>query len=111
MRNRDGWLFLTPEIEIEVPALVARLEPSRGQVAEADRIARLVSHGDADGWFAYLRELRVLAEGALRDGGDPAAVERLAAVVLEQHLLAPGARGPVLPQDEREHARLVRLRP
>jgi hypothetical protein len=109
VRRRDSWLFLTPEIEIEVPALVARLQPSRTALAEAARIEGLVSSGDAVAWFGYLRELRALAEQAHADGRDPPAVERLAAVLLEQHLLAPGAPGAALPADARERALLVRL--
>jgi hypothetical protein len=109
VRRRDRWLFLTPEIEIEVPALIARLEPSRDASGEAARIDRLVAHGDAAAWFGYLRELRILAETARADGRDPAAVTRLAAVLLEQHLLAPGARDPGLLLDVRESARLARL--
>jgi hypothetical protein len=110
VRRRDSWLFLTPEIEIEVPALVARLRPSRAPLAETARIEGLVAHGDGAAWFGYLRELRVLAEEAHGDGRDPPAVERLAAVLLEQHLLAPGARDAALPVDARERALLARLR-
>jgi hypothetical protein len=91
--RRHGWLFLTPEVEREVPALLARLDPagpSRGR--EQARIGALVVAGDEGAWFGYLRACRRRLDGACAAGADPAAAERLAAVLLEQYLLAPSVR-------------------
>lgn len=86
-RVADAWLFLTPEIEREVPRLVGDLEgdPAVAGIHRA-RIEALVDTGAPADWFAYLRELEPLVE---RHREWPAA-ERLAAILLEQYLLAPG---------------------
>jgi hypothetical protein len=102
--SRDAWLFLTPEVEREAPALVGRLggEP---RAAEA-RISELVRRGDAHAWFAFLRECRGLLDRARRR--NPGAARRLALVLREQYLLAPGVPG-LRPQDERELTRLQEI--
>jgi hypothetical protein len=99
--SRDAWLFLTPEVEREAPALLGRLggEPT---LAEA-RIEELVRRGDPRGWFAFLRDCRRLLERACRR--NPGAARRLALVLREQYLLAPGVPG-LAPPDEGELRRL-----
>jgi hypothetical protein len=100
-RPRDAWLFLTPEVEREVPALLARLAgDERLAAAESGRIEALIHRGSAAGWFAYLRECRIRLERAHAAGADPEAARRLALVLREQHLLAPGV--PRLRPPERE---------
>ena len=59
-------------------------------------------------WFDELRACRTLLEQALADGRDPEAARRLALVLREQYLLAPGIPG-LRPQDERELRRLQEL--
>jgi hypothetical protein len=102
--SRDAWLFLTPEVEREAPALVGRLggEP---EAAEA-RISELVRRGDHRAWFAFLRECRALLDRAR--GHNPGAAHRLALVLREQYLLAPGVPGLGAP-DERELRRLQQI--
>ena len=102
--SRAAWLFLPPEVEREAPALVGRLggEP---RAAEA-RIAELVRRGDVHAWFAFLRECRRLLDRAR--SLNPRAARRLALVLREQYLLAPGVPG-LRPQDERELSRLQQL--
>jgi hypothetical protein len=97
--RRDAWLFLTPEMEREAPALLAELGAPGG--AASLRIERLVHGGDARAWFAYLRECRALLERRR----SRAAAHRLALVLREQYLLAPGVPG-LSEQDERELHRL-----
>ncbi len=84
----DRWLFLTPEVEKEVPALVSAL------------LGDLVALGDADAWFVALRALRSLLDAAVLAGADRRRVGRLAAILLEQYLLAPS----VVALDARDEA-------
>jgi hypothetical protein len=102
--RRDAWLFLTPEIEREAPALVAQLGGPRWAVER--RIEQLVHDGDARRWFAFLRECRVLLERSRERGC--AAAHRLALILREQYLLAPGVPG-LTEQDERELHRLQEI--
>ena len=95
--RRDAWLFLPPELEREGPALLALLDdpgaPGRTLAAREREVEELVLAGAPADWSRYLR-----ARGAqVRDilAGDPAppvraAALRLAAMLLEQQLLAPG---------------------
>jgi hypothetical protein len=87
----DRWLFLTPEIEREVPGLLAALGAGEGAVEQA-RIERLIHRGGIDEWFGYLRDCRArLERAAVGDDLRPVA-ERLAAVLREQYLLVPALR-------------------
>ena len=111
----DAWLFLPPELEREGPALIARLDdpeaPGRSRVMREREVEALVLAGTPERWRGYLRERgeqvgRVLA-------GDPppalrAAALRLAAMLLEQQLLAPGVPH-VQVADEGERGRLEAL--
>jgi hypothetical protein len=89
--ERAAWLFLTPEVEREVPELMDLLAPNGGE--ERARIERIVAEGDSDRWFAFLRDCRVRLERAVAAGADDSLCRRLAAVLLEQYLLAPGVPG------------------
>jgi hypothetical protein len=102
--KRDAWLFLTPEMEREAPALLAQLGAPGG--AATLRMERLVHGGDARAWFAYLRECRAVLERSGRRSR--AAAHRLALVLREQYLLAPGVPG-LSEQDERELHRLQQI--
>ena len=101
--QRDAWLFLTPEVERDGAPLVERLTGEIGVAAA--RAEALVRYGDAAGWFAYLRDCRRLLERACSEGAEPDDCLRLALILREQYLLAPGVPG-LRPQDERELARL-----
>ena len=101
--GRDAWLFLTPEVEREVATLVGRLGGPSGRARR--RITELVEDGDAERWFAYLRDCRAFLDRAVRDGRDGEACTRLALVLREQYLLAPGVPG-LPPRDDRELRRL-----
>jgi hypothetical protein len=107
--DRDRWLFLTPEVEREGPALLERLAPAAGAATsaqdEADRIEALIRGGSDRDWFAYLRDCRSLLERALGRGGDAEAALRLACVLREQYLLAPSVRT----LDAADSAELARL--
>ncbi len=105
--GRDAWLFLTPEVEREVPALMDALSQARADT-ELDRIEHLVTDGSIRSWFDYLRECRQRLELAVAEGGDEAAARRLAAVLREQYLLVPALR-PEEPSDEPERRRLEEL--
>ena len=60
----DRWLFLTPEVEREVPGLLEAVAAgARGRRAGADRRADPARH-DARDWFAYLRDCRRRLERA-----------------------------------------------
>lgn len=102
----DAWLFLTPEVEREVPDLLELLSPGDGQSAE--RIETLIRSGDSKRWFSFLRDCRTRLERARSAGADDGLCRRLAEVLLEQYLLAPGVPG-LETQDEREGRRLATL--
>jgi len=91
IRGDDRWLFLTPEIEREVPSLLAALGAGDADV-EAARIERLIHDGHMQDWFDYLRDCRARLEAAEVAGEQAASAERLAAVLREQYLLAPALR-------------------
>jgi hypothetical protein len=91
IRSDDRWLFLTPEIEREVPGLLARIGEG-DEAQEAARIEGLVHHGGIDEWFTYLRDVRARLERARIGPARVADAERLAAVLREQYLLVPALR-------------------
>jgi hypothetical protein len=111
----DAWLFLPPELEREGPALLALLDdpgaPEQALLMREREVEELVLAGTPERWRGYLRE-RGEQVGAVLAGDPPPAVRaaalRLAAMLLEQQLLAPG-----VPQlgvaDESERARLEGL--
>jgi len=103
----DRWLFLTPEVEREVPGLLDRLDQG-ARTMEERRIEELIHHGTVGSWFGYLRDCRARLERAAGSGGDPAAARRLALVLREQYLLVPSIR-PELPDDRVELDRLEEL--
>jgi hypothetical protein len=103
----DRWLFLTPEVEREVPGLLDRLDQGARAVEER-RIEELIHRGTVSAWFDYLRDCRGRLERAAGSGGDPAAARRLALVLREQYLLVPSIR-PELPDDRVELDRLEEL--
>jgi hypothetical protein len=111
----DAWLFLPPELEREGPALLALLDepgaPTRTLAAREREVEELVLAGTPERWRAYLRGLGAEATAAL--GGDPptavrAAALRLAAMLLEQQLLAAGVPRLLL-ADAAEQERLEGL--
>jgi hypothetical protein len=106
IHNDDRWLFLTPEIEREVPALMEAIGQG-GAAQEQATIDRLIAAGTIARWFAYLRGCRRRLELAAADA-DPAVVARLAAVLREQYLLVPALRLDE-PDDEPEARRLEEL--
>jgi hypothetical protein len=88
----DAWLFLPPEVEAKVPALLARLATTGGGSpgdVEQDlrhRVETLILEGDAEGWRMFLREAStVVAEYA---GDDEQARTVLASILDDQFLLS-----------------------
>jgi hypothetical protein len=106
-RDRDVWLFLTPEVEREVPGLLASLDLG-AEAVEQDRIETLVHRGGIEGWFAYLRDVRSRLERAAALRPEAEAVRRLALVLREQYLLVPSIREE-RPADLSELERLEEL--
>jgi hypothetical protein len=106
IHSDDRWLFLTPEIEREVPGLIEAIGQGDA-TAEQGRIDDLIRSGTIARWFAYLRDCRRRLENASADA-DPAAVVRLAAVLREQYLLVPALRADE-PDDDSEQRRLKEL--
>ena len=111
----DAWLFLPPELERDGPPLLAVLDdpeaPERALPAREREVEALVLAGTPERWRGYLRERGEQVGRAL--AGDPppalrAAALRLAAMLLEQQLLAPGVPH-VLVGDEGERGRLEAL--
>jgi hypothetical protein len=88
----DAWLFLPPEVEARVPALLARLATTGGGSpadVEQDlrhRVETLILEGDAEQWRMFLREAStVVAEYA---GDDEQARTVLASILDDQFLLS-----------------------
>jgi hypothetical protein len=111
----DTWLFLPPELERDGPALLALLDdpeaPERTLATRQREVEELVLAGTPERWRAYLRARGKQVREAL-DGQPSPAVRstalRLAGMLLEQQLLAPGVpHGPAA--DEGERARLEAL--
>jgi len=108
--ERDRWLFLTPEVEAQLPAAVAALraaleEPGNGELEEAGEVEGLILRGDYAGWLAYLADRRGLLERYLARFGPDALAALVAAVLNEQHMLGltvPGGGG--LAERERQRA-------
>jgi hypothetical protein len=96
-QGRDSWLFLTPEVEAELPAAVAALAAALDERAEAEqeaeRLEGLVLHGRYRDWLAYLQERQGLVERYVQRCGADALAAHVAAVLHEQYLLALGLRG------------------
>jgi hypothetical protein len=106
IHSDDRWLFLTPEIEREVPPLLEAIGQGDPGV-EQRRIDLLIRSGTIARWFEYLRDCRRRLDDAAA-GADPAAVARLAEVLREQYLLVPALRSDE-PDDEPESRRLKEL--
>lgn len=110
--RQDAWLFLPPEIEREGPRLLALIDdpaaPARTLAAREREVEELVLAGTPARWRAYLQALGAQVRAAL--AGDPpeavrTAALRLAAMLLEQQLLAPGVPRLQLADDD-ERTRL-----
>jgi hypothetical protein len=111
----DAWLFLPPELEREGPALTALLDdpaaPDRTLAAREREVEALVLAGTPRSWRTYLRERGAQVRSALAGAPEPAvraAALRLAAMLLEQQLLAPGVPHAEI-ADEGERAQLEAL--
>ena len=92
MLHPDAWLFLPPEVEALVPALLARLAAAGGGSPDEverelrHRIETLILEGDAERWRSFLREAtEMVAEYA---GDDADARRVLASILDDQFLLA-----------------------
>jgi hypothetical protein len=108
----DSWLFLPPELEREGPALLALLDdpaqPERTLRMRQLEVEDLVLAGTPERWRGYLGARGEQVRAVLA-GDPPPVVEkaalRLAAMLLEQQLLAPGVPHGQM-GDEAERARL-----
>jgi hypothetical protein len=107
----DTWLFLPPEVEALVPALLARLAAtgggSPGEV-ERDlrhRIETLILEGDVEQWRSFLRE----ATGIVSEyAGDDAEARRVLASILDDQFLLARAVLDLEPADLDARERLSR---
>lgn len=105
--GRDAWLFLTPEVERLVPAL---LELADGRSAEVrqEEIEEIICRGDATSWFGYLVSCRVALERGIDARGATGALHQLALILRDQYLLAPSVH-PLSASEDRELRRLEGL--
>lgn len=90
MPHPDAWLFLPPEVEALVPALLARLATTGGGSPDdverelRHRIETLILEGDVERWRLFLREAAgMVAEYA----GDDAEARRVLATILDDQFL------------------------
>ena len=111
----DAWLFLPPELEREGPGLLALLDdpaaPERALAGREREVEELVLAGTPERWLRYLRERGAQVRRVLAGDPPPAqrtAALRLAAMLLEQQLLAPGVPHLQLADDD-ERAQLESL--
>jgi hypothetical protein len=111
----DAWLFLPPELEREGPGLLALLDdpaaPQRALGAREREVEELVLAGNPERWRGYLWRCGEQVRSTLAGAPAPAqrrAALRLAAMLLEQQLLAPGVPHVRL-ADDAERARLEEL--
>jgi hypothetical protein len=87
----DAWLFLPPEVEALVPALLARLAATGGGAPDEverdlrDRVETLILEGDVEQWRVFLREATDMV--AQYAGDDAEARTVLASVLDDQFLL------------------------
>ncbi|MGH3148453.1 MAG: hypothetical protein ACRDTR_21950 [Rubrobacter sp.] len=88
MTARDAWLFLTPEVERLVPALLGAAD-GRGAEALGEEIEEIICRGDSGTWFRYLRSCRGTLEREIDRGADPQVMYQLALILRDQYLLAP----------------------
>jgi len=65
IRADDRWLFLTPEVEREVPVLLEAIGQGDA-TAEQRRIDGLIASGTIARWFDYLRDCRGGRRGGRR---------------------------------------------
>jgi hypothetical protein len=108
----DSWLFLPPELEREGPALLALLDdpaqPERTLSMRQLEVEDLVLAGTPERWRGYLSARGEQVRAVLAADPPPVvekAALRLAAMLLEQQLLAPGVPHGQM-GDEAERARL-----
>ncbi|MGN6379636.1 MAG: hypothetical protein ACTHNU_11845 [Gaiellales bacterium] len=106
---RDRWLFLTPEVEAQLPAAVAALraaldEPGPGELEEADLVERIILGGGYAEWLAYLAERRELLERYVNRIGPDALAALVAQVLNEQHMLSLTVPGGGAAEPERVRA-------
>jgi hypothetical protein len=105
--GRDAWLFLTPEVERLVPALL-ELADGRGAKVRQEEIEEIICRGDATSWFGYLVSCRIALERGIDARVAPGALHLLALILRDQYLLAPSVH-PLSASEDRELRRLEDL--
>jgi hypothetical protein len=120
MVKRASWLSITPEPERELPEVIATLlcrgVPSADAVArERDRIERLVLHGSARRWLAYLHEVVALLDSSGADAEHSVVVARARArgiaVISNHHNLLLALSGRAAASTAADRARLAATSP
>jgi hypothetical protein len=116
MVKRVSWLSITPEPERELPEAVATLScggiPSPTAVTrERERVERLVLHGSARQWLAYLHEVVELIDrsSTSADQSEPLAraQARARAVISNHHNLLLALPGRAAESTAADRARLA----
>jgi hypothetical protein len=107
----DAWLFLPPEVEALVPALLARLAVAGGgsrDDVERDfghRVETLILEGDVEQWRLFLREA---TEVVTEYVGDDAQARTVLAAILDDQFLLTRAVLDLEPADVAARANLAR---
>jgi hypothetical protein len=118
MVKRASWLSITPEPERELPEAVATLAcggvPAPAAVArERQRVERLVLHGSARQWLAYLHEVVELIDrsSASADHSElvARAQARARAVIFNHHNLLLALPGRAAQLTAADRARLAAI--
>lgn len=93
LAERDGWLFLPLEVEALVPDRLASLTGADAST-EAELIEGLITGGDGDAWFRYLRSRADVVARVVAEQGPSEDANLLSSILRDQYVLGLAVRAP-----------------